>query len=109
MDQNPLQKPFDLAAFRQPAAQPQGATPEQLAEALGPFSPPEDDDFGDEFEPAMPRPISRENRRGSYASRRRSQPLRKTKASGCVGESRRRVANERVVLAKGDDQICHEP
>ncbi|RLS57948.1 MAG: hypothetical protein DWH91_03430 [Planctomycetota bacterium] len=75
MDQSPVQKPFDLAAFRQPVAQPQGATPEQLAEALGPFAPPEDYDFGDEFDPEVPRPLPRPNRRGSYASRRRSQPL----------------------------------
>ncbi len=75
MEENPLKKPFDLAAFRQPASQPQGPSAEQLAEALGPFSPPDDYDLGDEFDPAVPRPISRQNRRGSYASRRRSQPL----------------------------------
>ncbi len=73
MDENPLKKPFDLTAFRRP--QPRGPSPEELAEALGPFSPPDDYDFGEEFEPGVPRPIPRQNWRGSYASRRRSQPM----------------------------------
>ena len=73
MDDNPLKTPFNSEAFRRP--QPRGPSAEELAEALGPFSPPDDFDFGDEFAAEVPRPIPRQNWRGSYASRRRSQPL----------------------------------
>ncbi len=73
MDENPLKKPFDLTAFRRP--QPKGPSAEELAEALGPFAPPADYNFGDEFAPEVPRPIPRKNWRGSNASRRRSKPL----------------------------------
>jgi hypothetical protein len=71
-DPRPPQNPFDLSAFRKPQ---RGPTPEQLADALGPFSPPEEFQFESEFDPPVPRPIPKSAKRGSNASRRRATPL----------------------------------
>ncbi len=49
MDENPLKTPFNSEAFRRP--QLRGPSAEELAEALGPFSPPDDYDFMIEFDP----------------------------------------------------------
>lgn len=73
-DPLPPRNPFDLKAFQQPEPQP-GNTPEQLADELGPFSPPEEFQFEPEFEPPVPRPIPKSAKRGSNASRRRATPL----------------------------------
>lgn len=42
---------------------------EALSQRLGPFSPPEDFDHGDEFDPAKPRPVPRRLRTGSFGRR----------------------------------------
>lgn len=68
-------KPFDFPAAPQPTAPARGSTPEQLADELGPFSPPENYPFEPEFDLPAPRPIPSSAKRGSNASRRRATPL----------------------------------
>lgn len=51
--------------------QPETPTLEQLAVALGPFSPPAEFDHGEEFLPQPPRPLPPYLRVGSYARRQR--------------------------------------
>lgn len=46
-------------------------TPEQLSNALGPFSPQYEFDHGPEFDSETPRPIPRKLRKGSFQRRRR--------------------------------------